>query len=752
MSNNETEENVTNRTMVIDLDSVGTLKQVRETLSEFVKTVQGDDNSGETKDLIDTQIFSETFSQNIIQLSDSELEADKNCLAVDLTYELNDTFDEGGQGIISTAQDKFLNREVAVKSLKKKFLKSSVRRSFLHEAKLTAQLDHPSIIPIYSLNSEDEEGLCFSMKKINGVTFDQYFRRVEQIYEKQGLDLRHEKVSLVTRLEHFLKVCEAVHYAHSKNVIHRDLKPDNIMIGEYREVYVMDWGIAYCSDEAGEAQDDQQNVTVCGTPGYIDPQMLNGIEPTAQTDIYSLGMILHEVSTLKVGFQGKNINKLFHQAACGDFEVISHSYPKMKIDADLKAIIEKARSPHLEDRYASVLELSNDLRHYLQNEEVSSRPDNLQRKFIRWAQNNPHFIMTAVLITILFFASTTIHSLYQQNEIIKEAKHREGKFADLQGHVAKNAHIINNQMIKIEHLMVQLAEKLMRGKSAHASGAKLYSSKDYDLEESEPEGTRYSKIFGKKVSVKTPVYKLAPGVSLSESQSKLENLFSFQADFLSVMLKSEINKTAFLHDPKSLEQSLLIKPLPIRWVYCGFEDGVFVSYPGKGGYPEEYDHRQRPWYQEAKSVRGLNWAKPYYDINGLGLVLPCVFTLMDQQNDFQGVLAFDITLDFITDHWMKQSREMKKGFRESVILNGEGEIIISSRLLKENSKDTELNNTALEKKLYRNSAVVHALQKGESKLVRVEEGGIEFVYSICAIPSLKWFYLEKFSLDELLTD
>ena len=224
MSDNNPEENIVNRTMMIDLNSVESLKQVRDALGEVEPNDKTEENLGDTKDFIDTQIFSETFSQNIIQLSDSDLQADRDCLAVDLTYEVHETFDEGGQGIISLAQDKFLNREVAVKSLKKKFLKSSVRRSFVHEAKLTAQLDHPSIIPIYSLNSEGEEGLCFSMKKINGVTFDQYFRRVEEIYEKQGLDLKHEKASLITRLEHFLKVCEAVHYAHSKNVIHRDLK------------------------------------------------------------------------------------------------------------------------------------------------------------------------------------------------------------------------------------------------------------------------------------------------------------------------------------------------------------------------------------------------------------------------------------------------------------------------------------------------------------------------------------------------
>ena len=146
-----------------------------------------------SKDQIDTLIFSNQTMQSSIKL-DSEPESDK-CLELDLVYKVNEKMGEGGQGIIHLANDKFLNREVVIKTLKSELQKTSVRNSFINEAKVTAQLDHPSTVPIYSMHSEGDDGLSFSMKRIKGVTLETYLNRVVQIYNSEGVSY-HKKKSL----------------------------------------------------------------------------------------------------------------------------------------------------------------------------------------------------------------------------------------------------------------------------------------------------------------------------------------------------------------------------------------------------------------------------------------------------------------------------------------------------------------------------------------------------------------------------
>ncbi|WDE99261.1 protein kinase [Lentisphaera profundi] len=708
--------------------------------------------STQTADIIDTQIFQEQQSSTSINLSEESIseESLEKHVNIDLVYDLGEAFAEGAQGSIHSAKDIHLKRIVAVKALKE----HSMRRSFINEAQLTAQLDHPAIIPIYSLNSDENSGIYFSMKKVNGVTLNQYLTKVCDHYYFHGFNLKNEASSLVTRLEHFIKICEAVQYAHSKAVVHRDLKPDNIMIGESREVYVMDWGIAYCMDGPENQKPEVIERTkkiICGSPGYIDPQMVCNNTPAECTDIYSLGMILHEMCTLQRGFTGFSTNELFEQAVKGDFPEIKHRFSSGVISAELKAIIEKARAPELIFRYNSVEELCEDVRRLLRNDEVSSLPDKPLRKVMRWAQKNPHKITVIMISLIMSLSSLVIYSLFKQNQTIVEARIRENTFAQLQSHVAEKAHLIDSQMTKLEQLLSRVSASLLSMPTVRDETLKLYSSNDFSKPETKPPGTVYSSIFGKEVNVNTMVYKLAPEVKFNEVENILDYLFSFKDDFVKVMLKSKLNSPSHLSREQINPEQILMSPLPARWLYCGLENGVFVSFPGKGGYPAEYDHRNRPWYKDAKNRKGVYWAKPYYDINGLGIVLPCTIGLYNKENEFSGVLALDVTLDFLAKKLMLNDDEKRiVGLQESTILNPDGEIIITSSLLKSKEKNTEFNNQAIERRPYHNDLVLKAVQANKNTIIYVREGGQKVIYALNRIPALNWFYIEKYDAQKIL--
>ncbi|MFW5811121.1 MAG: protein kinase domain-containing protein, partial [Thermodesulfobacteriota bacterium] len=207
---------------------------------------------------------------------------------------------EGGMGEVKLAKDTQLLRKVAVKVLKKEAAASPAALSyFLREAQITAQLDHPNIVPLYTVKEPDtdEKNVSFVMKLIKGQTLTDIITRSRQVFKEDPKAELPPELDLNARLGYFLKACDGVIYAHSKEVIHRDLKPSNVMVGDYGEVYVMDWGIAKRVKEMPETLFGIQKVaarkselyvggtelgSVVGTPGYISPEQVKGLPDVGQ--------------------------------------------------------------------------------------------------------------------------------------------------------------------------------------------------------------------------------------------------------------------------------------------------------------------------------------------------------------------------------------------------------------------------------------------------------------------------------------
>lgn len=247
---------------------------------------------------------------------------------------------------------------------------------FIAEAKLNAQLDHPAIVPLYSLDSDSRNGLHLAMQLINGITLKEYLHRSRERQSKLHYGQRRYNQLLKERLEIFLHICDAIEYSHSRHIIHCDLKPDNIMIGRYGEVYVMDWGIA-CLE--GTCRKER----VEGTPSYMAPESLCDGQMAQRTDIFALGMILNEIATLRRPVFGNDSKEIILRICNGEFEPSTPLDPKRKISPALQAIIEKARAVDPAQRYQSVKLLAADVRHLLFNEEVKACPDSPLQKLVR---------------------------------------------------------------------------------------------------------------------------------------------------------------------------------------------------------------------------------------------------------------------------------------------------------------------------------------------------------------------------------
>ena len=264
-------------------------------------------------------------------------------------YELLNVIGEGGMGVVYAARQSAIARTVAVKMLKGEDAGSlEQREKFISEAVVTGELDHPNIVPIYDLGSNDAGALFYSMKRVKGTPWN-------KVIEEKSLD---ENINIL------LRVADAVAFAHANGVVHRDLKPENTMLGDYGEVLVMDWGLARISPDFPNADSVSQSDVMGGTPAYMAPEMATGpIEKvTIASDIYLLGAMLYEIIEGRTPHSGSTVMACLFAAA-------KNKVPTPLNPGELADIAFKAMATKPEDRYLSVREFQEAIRQYQSHSE-----------------------------------------------------------------------------------------------------------------------------------------------------------------------------------------------------------------------------------------------------------------------------------------------------------------------------------------------------------------------------------------------
>lgn len=296
-------------------------------------------------------------------------------------YEVIDKISEGGMGIVYAAQEQSLKRDVALKicrvGLKPDSTGTPETGEFTNEAYMTARLDHPGVVPIYALAKDADGRPFFAMKKVAGLSWKDLLHpeTVRDPESRQTAEARARKMTWKDHVDILLKVCDAVAYAHSKAILHRDLKPENIMLGEYGEVFVMDWGLALYFDERNEYKRfPNLKPQLAGTPFYIAPEMVRGEMTTLcpASDIYLLGGILYEILTGRPPHDGGTVMDMLRKAARGAVSPPEEIRDSAVIPPALSRIAMKALAARIEDRYAAVAEFQQDLRGVLAHSESLS--------------------------------------------------------------------------------------------------------------------------------------------------------------------------------------------------------------------------------------------------------------------------------------------------------------------------------------------------------------------------------------------
>ena len=277
----------------------------------------------------------------------------------------------GGHGVLQACVDRNLGRTVAIKSLNPEHEEfERDRRRLLREARITAQLQHPNTVPVYELGKDAEGRLFFAMKKVEGEDLFKVLVRIAQ-----GDAGTREEYSLDRLLGVLILASSALGYAHSRGVIHRDVKPENILLGPFGEVYLMDWGVAklwgMADDTEGDVPPEElyQRLTAtgkrAGTPLYMSPeQIASGAVVDERSDIFSMGVVLYEVLAQREPFRGANIDETFKNIKILTPPPPSEVAQHMTIPDRLDEICLKAIEKRPGNRYQSILELVDDIRSF----------------------------------------------------------------------------------------------------------------------------------------------------------------------------------------------------------------------------------------------------------------------------------------------------------------------------------------------------------------------------------------------------
>jgi serine/threonine protein kinase len=295
-------------------------------------------------------------------------------------YRLLERVARGGMGVVYAAEDARLQRRVALKVLDLPGNSGELAKRLTREARVLARLEHPGIVPVHDVGTLADGRVFYTMKFVEGQRLDKHVVAVDSVPD---------------RLRLFVRICDAVAFAHARGVLHRDLKPANIMVGPFGEVLVMDWGLAKILRDGADsnATDEDNEVTlivsaapevepgdtaqiseatghgtVMGTPGYMSPEQARGdIEHLdVRSDIYSLGAILRSVLTVPI---------------------------RSKMTRPLAAICAKATAETPAMRYQSVPELAQDLSRYLDGLAVGAHRENLLERGARFYGRNRFFIL-----------------------------------------------------------------------------------------------------------------------------------------------------------------------------------------------------------------------------------------------------------------------------------------------------------------------------------------------------------------------
>lgn len=637
----------------------------------------------------------------------------------------------GAMGEVLIAKDEGLNRIVAVKRLLPELAsKPAILERFYKEAQITAQLDHPSIVPIHGLVEPGDGSLAYTMKLVRGRTLDAYLDEVREQWRKSGAESGEHQ--LTARLEGFLHVCDAIAYAHDRGVVHRDLKPENVMVGAFGQVLVMDWGIAKVLEQPetpiadGEVPVRKAHGTkvgsVFGTPRYMSPEQAEGKTDIldGRSDQYALGLCLFEIVTLRPAVDPNlELDQCLAWAKAARKVPMTHIHRKGAVPRELVAIVNRATTREPARRYPSVTALGEDVRRYLRDEAVLAKPDSLIQRLQRWIGHHRGLVSTLILglmlLVVVVAATMGAGGLGVVEWRRRVAAGREAALTTLVGQTGAGATGVERAVRSAESQLVGLS---FAAEAALDRPEGEVIPLNYDPLEGPPPKLRASEVYRRKVSTERASF--SGNDPSAEVRAEVERLVAITYSLARVVVDSAGGDKL-----KQKERRELItgKGVPIRWARIA-TPRVLAVMPGTDAFHSNVDPRKVAWYRN-DDREGIVWSEPRVDPDGTGVVLTASHPIQDHHQSQIGTAAIDLTLDTLAELLVAPD-----GVREVFLTDPAGQIVAWKGM-----------NAAGQKQVERRPSTVPGLKE---KLVARPDGWLEVGGDVAVwapIPALGWRYV-----------
>ena len=666
-------------------------------------------------------------------------------------FEIERKLAEGSRYSVSIGRELGLERQVAVYSLRdEKLLDPDERASFIAEAEISAQLDHPSVLPVYSINRDYRGGLHSTVKLTDGTDFRKYLNRIVSRYRSSGFRAAEEEASLAFRLELVLGISDGLVYAHSRGIVHSNLHPLNILIGEYHEVYIKGWGYAHSlSTQDDDATKNRKKMPEISDPRFVAPEIISGAAPSVRSDVYALGMMLYEIVTLHPPYPDASAPEILELLRNGVPPVIEHRFGGA-VDPDIRAIIQKATATDPEKRYATVNDLAEDIRRFLHSEEVSVRKISLSKRFAKLIRAHHRGMFFCFLTLICLVGALFAYNIFNDVRLARISYLDDHVLGKAQASCRKTAHQFNLQAEKFNDMLESIkfeTEFLLSGHLDFKDEAKRYFVPPDDNAIAGNGGlqTEYSPAYGDSVSFRV----IEAGRADDLKDPDFTRLGMLQPTLFRYMLLAPLNAYVSKESTDRQINSLTQNVSPVYRIQILLSDGSALHYPYTLE-PESELNDETAWYRRAvSSPDGMpSWNTPA-PLEGSAaeserIVLPVSIPLGPRDAPI-GAAAVLVSGRYF-DGILKEAENLVRGLEAQYFIAKDGSV----KMERINNGPQEHPTVNLEKGPYPDPWLAEWLAGREFGSVIRKESGESFVYCCASVPAMEEWYVEKIRLREFL--